>query len=292
MPDVEQWRKVRAILQEALELPPDARGPYLERACGSDDALRTEVESLLKASEQSAFLDRPALASAAGTITMDSFPSPSLLKPGATLSHYQIVRKIGEGGMGEVYQAVDQHLGRTVALKIIRNDGESPRRQARFVREAKAASALNHPNIVTIYEFDRAGGIDFLAMEYLEGVTLTEMLSKRNPGNETLAKLLEYSRQAAAAIGAAHAAGIVHRDLKPGNLMIAPNGTVKVLDFGLAKQPDSADPEEKRDLSLTQTGVLVGTPAYMSPEQVLGEPVGPASDVFSFGIILYEIACG
>src|SRR5262249_3063045 len=156
----------------------------------------------------------------------------------------------------------------------------------RFVREAKAASALNHPNIVTIYEFDSHEGLDFIAMEYIQGATLNTLLEQRNL---PLITLLEYTRQAAEAIARAHQAGITHRDLKPGNIMVTNEGVVKVLDFGLAKRQSAVGESHQ---TLTAAGLAVGTPAYMSPEQVLGENDDWRSDIFSFGVILYEIACG
>jgi serine/threonine protein kinase len=284
MPD-EQWRLVREILYKALELPPQDRGAYVDSACGSDPVMRAEVQSLLDASEKQAVIDRPVLSFPTVTMTIET-PEPSLLVPGQTLSHYEILQKVGEGGMGEVYKAIDQQLGRTVALKVIRDAGKGRHARERFAREAKAASALNHPNIVTIYEFASADSLEFIAMEYVEGVTLDRL------GRQPLHKVLGYLRQIAGALAKAHAAGIVHRDLKPGNIMVTPDGIAKILDFGLAKRQASSDPGETGDLTLTQSGALIGTPAYMAPEQILGDPVGPPADIFSFGVILYELAMG
>jgi serine/threonine protein kinase len=288
--DAEEWARVRAILHRALELAPELRLAYLDDACRGDAHLRTEVESLLAASERSAFIDRPALASDAPTVTIEQAP-PSLLKVGQTVAHYQVVEKIGEGGMGEVYKAVDTRLDRLAALKVISHALGGGHEKQRFAREAKAASALNHPNIVTIYEFNTECGLDFIAMEYIQGATLNKLIGERKLPLETL---LEYARQAAGAIAKAHAAGIVHRDLKPNNIMVTAEGVVKVLDFGLAKQEHSAasDPESTQTQALTVAGTVVGTPAYMSPEQAMGEPADWRSDIFSFGVLLYEIACG
>ena len=285
--DAEQWARVRAILHRALELAPDLRPGYLDEACAGNAHLREEVESLIAASERSAFIDRPALAPDAPTLTIEQTP-PALLQSGQTVAHYQVVEKIGEGGMGEVYKVIDKRLDRLAALKVISH--AHGHEKQRFAREAKAASALNHPNIVTIYEFNTESGLDFIAMEYIQGATLQKLIGERQLPLETL---LEYARQAAGAIAKAHAAGIVHRDLKPNNIMVTGEGVVKVLDFGLAKQQSAAsDPEATRTEALTKAGTMVGTPAYMSPEQAMGEPADWRSDIFSFGVILYEIACG
>jgi tRNA A-37 threonylcarbamoyl transferase component Bud32 len=277
--DAERWRRVRDILHRALELPPHNREAYLVEVCG-DQELRQEVDSLLAASERSAFIDEPdlALATIQGALS-------GRLQAGQNISHYRIVEQIGKGGMGEVYKATDTLLGRTVALKVIRDPDIG--RKRRFAREAKAASALNHTNIITIYEFNSERGVDFIAMEYVEGAALNTLLG------QPLGKLLDYARQAADAIRCAHSAGIVHRDLKPNNIMVTRDGIVKVLDFGLAKREDSViDSETAGSTDLTRSGTLVGTPAYISPEQILGEEVGPTADIFCFGIILYEIASG
>jgi predicted Ser/Thr protein kinase len=275
-----QWEHVREILDSALQLPPDQRAAYLTGACEGDDALRSEVESLIAASEQSAFLDRDLLPSLTPTLNM------TVAYTGRTIGNYRVLDRIGEGGMGIVFKAVDSRLGRTVALKVISHQssdgpgaGEEKRR---FFREAKAASALNHPNIVTIYEYDSDDEVDFIAMEYIRGKTLHALLAEQRPPIETL---LGYAVQAAGAIATAHAAGIAHRDLKTKNIMVTKEGTVKVLDFGLAKQAGIGIGE-------TQSGAVLGTPAYMSPEQAKGEPADYRSDIFSFGVILYEIACG
>jgi serine/threonine protein kinase len=280
------WQQIRGLVHEALQLPPEQRNAYLNQACGADTGLRAEIESLLAASAQPALIDIPAIENpdllVTATVTMKTNLPQSI-------SHYQVVEKIGEGGMGAVYKAVDVRLGRTVALKIVsdKHPDEDGRRKRHFEREARTASALNHPNIVTIYEFNSENGLDFIAMEYVEGQTLNKLLEHGTP----LATLLEYARQAATGIAAAHAAGVVHRDLKPSNIMVTSKGAVKVLDFGLARQSAASNPELKTE-TLTQAGAVMGTAAYMSPEQALSEPVGPPSDIFSFGIVLYEMVCG
>ncbi len=216
---------------------------------------------------------------------------------GQRISHYEILDKLGEGGMGAVYSARDTHLNRTVALKILPPHVaglEDARR--RFVQEARAASALNHPGIVTIHDIDSADGVDFIAMELVAGQTLDRAVQ---PGGLPLAKALDYALQICDALARAHDAGIVHRDLKPRNIMVTAEGRVKILDFGLAKlvHPESAEDEATRSLAtdstpLTKKGMVLGTVAYMSPEQAEGKPVDQRTDVFSFGVVLYEMLCG
>jgi hypothetical protein len=223
------------------------------------------------------------------TLTTETPPAAGTLAPGQRLGPYEIGEKVGEGGMGAVYRAIDTRLNREVAIKVIAREGNGLR--GRFFLEAKAASSLNHPNIVTIYEYESEGGLEYLVMEYLKGETLDRVRAAGTP----LVDLLRYAGQAANAVDRAHRAGIVHRDLKPRNIMVTgPSdqpGVVKVLDFGLAKTvAAAADPEAAE--TLTRTGVSVGTPAYMSPEQARGEPTDHRSDIFSFGIVLYELVCG
>ncbi len=213
---------------------------------------------------------------------------------GTKLAHYTITGKLGEGGMGVVYEAIDDHLDREVALKLLSPEAVANQsRKQRFVQEAKTASALNHPNIVTIYDIASADGTDFLAMELVRGRTLEQALSR---GKLRLADALKYSMQISDALAAAHAVGIVHRDLKPGNIMINERGDVKVLDFGLAKLTDrgtiTQDDETRTGFAITGDGVLVGTVPYMSPEQAEGRQVDARSDIFSFGSVMYEMLTG
>jgi serine/threonine protein kinase len=213
---------------------------------------------------------------------------------GTTIGHYQILEKLGEGGMGEVYKARDVLLNRTAALKFLPADSAGDKRH-RFVQEAQSASALNHPNIITIYEVATAGARDFIAMELVQGQTLDEIIaSKPLP----LERVLTYGVQIADALAAAHAAGIVHRDLKPGNVMVTDSGMVKVLDFGLAKlMPGASSPSGVSETVLagaprTVEETILGTVAYMSPEQAEGKPVDHRSDIFSFGAVLLEMLTG
>lgn len=211
---------------------------------------------------------------------------------GQTLLHYEIVARIGAGGMGEVWRARDTRLDRDVAIKVLPQapDADSTRKQ-RFLREARAASALIHPNIVTVHEINATGGIDFMVMEYIRGRPLSELLANPLP----MATTLDYAIQICGALTAAHDAGVVHRDLKPGNIMVTPSGLVKVLDFGIAKRltkEDGGDPALTVSRSLTQAGATLGTPAYMSPEQAVGDEVDARSDIFSFGVVLYQMLTG
>jgi eukaryotic-like serine/threonine-protein kinase len=209
---------------------------------------------------------------------------------GTTLSHYRIVEKLGEGGMGSVCKARDSRLDRFVAIKILPHDKlANAERKRRFVQEARAASSLNHPNIVTIYDIDSAEDTDFIAMECVTGKTLEQLIGRKGlpPG-----EALRYAVQIADALSKAHAAGIVHRDLKPSNIMVTEDGIVKVLDFGLAKLTEPVSTDDETATVITDEGSIVGTVAYMSPEQAEDKPVDPRSDLFSFGSVLYEMLTG
>ena len=212
---------------------------------------------------------------------------------GQSILHYRVLEKLGEGGMGVVYKARDTRLDRLVAIKILPADKISdPERKRRFVQEAKAASGLNHPNIVTIYDIGQADGIDFISMEYVAGKTLDRLIPRHGM---RLTEALKCAVQVADALARAHAAGIVHRDIKPGNIMMDEHGLVKVLDFGLAKLTEIAPAEDDTTQTLrpaTEEGKIVGTVAYMSPEQAEGKKVDARSDIFSFGSVLYEMVTG
>ena len=212
---------------------------------------------------------------------------------GTTLQHYRIVGKLGAGGMGEVYAAEDTKLQRRVALKLLPPEmAGDPERLQRFQREARAIAALTHPNVVTIYSVEEADGVQFLTMELVEGKTLGDIIPE---GGLPLEELLRLAVPLVDAVAAAHQHGIVHRDLKPANVMLATDGRLKVLDFGLAKlKPEVATTEttELATQTLTRHHTIVGTAAYMSPEQAEGRPVDQRSDIFSLGVVLYEMACG
>ena len=220
---------------------------------------------------------------------------------GETISHYRIVEKLGGGGMGVVYKAVDSRLGRTAAIKILSTTSPNADRERRFAQEAKAASSLNHPNIVTIYDIDTqpidGRPVQYIAMEYVAGDTLDHLIGRKGL---RVRDVLKYAVQIADALAAAHAAGIVHRDLKPANLIVTPQGLVKILDFGLAKlnEPSSSDADAYAETlhgegsPITEDGTILGTVAYMSPEQADGKKVDTRSDIFSFGSVLYEMVTG
>jgi len=208
---------------------------------------------------------------------------------GRTVLHYQIVEMLGCGGMGVVYKATDMHLDRFVAIKVLPPEKVAdPERKRRFAQEAKAASALNHPNIVHIYDIAEADGMQFIAMEYVPGKTLDQMIGRKGLG---LNEALKYAAQIADALAKAHSAGIVHRDLKPSNVMVTAHGLVKVLDFGLAKLTERVSGElagnttgATDDEPGTEEGIIVGTMAYMSPQQAEGKPLDARTDIFSFGV--------
>src|SRR5439155_10486995 len=213
-----------------------------------------------------------------------------------TISHYRVLEKLGSGGMGVVYKARDTRLDRFVALKFLpAAKMTDPERKRRFVQEARAASALNHPNIITIHDIDQADGADFIAMEFVPGKALDRLIPRKGL---RLNEALQYAIQVADALAAAHAAGIVHRDVKPGNLMVNEHGCVKVLDFGLAKLIEQGGPSEFArtetiaEAPKTDQGMIVGTVSYMSPEQAEGKKLDARTDIFSFGAVLYEIITG
>lgn len=285
--------RLRDLIEHALALPPSDRQAYLDSTCSGNPSLRAEVEELLGK------ISDPKSATALAVCALLRILKPEQrdpFKPGSLISHYEITEKIGEGGMGAVYKAVDVKLGRPVAIKVISGAIASSEDKQRFAREAKAASALNHPNIVTIYEYNSDSGIDFIAMEFVEGEPFDRVLADQNSGeNIPLDRMLGYAGQVASALSKAHAARVVHRDLKPGNIIITPEGVAKVLDFGLAKQETlaSGNPDaQETELVLTQLGSILGTPSYLSPEAAMGDTPDWRTDIFSFGVILYEIVAG
>jgi eukaryotic-like serine/threonine-protein kinase len=281
----EHWEHVQQLYHTALEREVSQRAAWLDQACAGDAALRREVESLLVASsEVGDFLLSPALRVEARALAAEQ----QLSAVGQQLNQYQLVARLGAGGMGEVYLAHDSKLKRKVALKLLHarftQDAEQVRR---FAREAKAASALNHPNIITVYETGEVGATRFIAAEFIEGVTLRQRMSE---GRMELREALEIALQVAAALAAAHQAGIVHRDIKPENIMLRPDGLMKVLDFGLARLTEpQLLAEEGQTVHSTESGAVVGTPRYMAPEQAQGQKVDALADIFSLGVVLYEM---
>jgi serine/threonine protein kinase/Tol biopolymer transport system component len=286
----EQWLQVNNLFHAAVELEPAQRGAFLDDSCHEDPMLRREVESLLESDRTDwAFIETAALEVAAPLFADDK---PQLATD-QTIGHYQIIKLLGRGGMGEVYLATDERLGRPVALKLLPIDYTiNEDRLRRFKQEAHAASALNHPNILTIYELGEVEGQQFIAAEFVDGETLRELISREQI---SVGETLDISIQIASALAAAHKAGIVHRDIKPENIMVRPDGYVKVLDFGLAKltEHDEFLTEDPAAGSASlSSGLLMGTVKYMSPEQAEGRMTDPRSDIFSFGIVLYEMFTG
>jgi hypothetical protein len=277
-----RWRQIERVYYSVLVCPLTNRAALLDELCSDDPDMRCEVESLLDAREQAGDFLSPL--SFREHVT-DLLAEPKLV--GRTLGHYNILSAIGRGAMGDVYLARDLRLDRQVALKVLpaqftQNVGQL----IRFRREAKAASALNHPNIITIYDIGKIGETWFIVEEFIEGVTLRERLVA---GRMNLPETLGITIQCAWALDATHRAGIVHRDIKPENIMVRADGLVKVVDFGLAS---TMAPAAKNGLDATQTGQIMGTPRYMSPEQARGQKPDVRSDIFSLGAVLFELASG
>ena len=286
----ERYKRAGKVYDAALQLKPESRGAFVETECCGDEELRREVESLLAAHEKVGdYFASPALEVAAGLLAKQQ--NPSLM--GRSFSHYRVFSLIGVGGMGEVYLAEDAQLGRHVALKMPPNEFTQDReRVRRFEQEARAASALNHPNIVTIYEVGQVNGRHFIATEYIDGETLRVRLSA---GKIELEDAVEVGLQMASALHAAHEAGIVHRDIKPENVMLRRDGLVKVLDFGLAKLAENTQRSEGSATQIdteSTPGLVMGTLSYMSPEQAKGERLDARTDIFSLGVVIYEMLAG
>lgn len=289
--DTDRWQQLTSLFHAALEQPKTARADFLARACGSDAELLKEINLLVEAHEETEHLiDQPAFARAG-----DLFDNETEYLIGQSIGHYQIISPLGRGGMGEVYLALDSKLGRKVALKMLpARFTEAGERLSRFIQEAKVASALNHPNIITIHEIGQVAGIHYIATEYVEGITLRKLLLRGRLGFD---EALEIAVQAAGALAAAHRAGIIHRDIKPENIMRRSDAYVKVLDFGLATLTERAGadaPASQPSISWvdTEPGVVMGTIKYMSPEQTRGTAVSAATDVFSLGVVIHEMVTG
>jgi Tol biopolymer transport system component len=281
----ERLREIERLFHEARDRTPAERDAFLARACADDPPLRREVESLL-AQAPAGLIDATVGALVAELVTN---PAPRLA-PGASVGPYRIERLLAVGGMGEVYCARDTTLGRDVAIKILgRHFTADPERLARFEREARMLAAFNHPNIGAIYGLETANGVRALVLELVEGETLADRI-RRGPAPITAA--LTIARQIADALDAAHEKGIIHRDLKPANIKVTPDGVVKVLDFGLAKAATGESHSPMVTVAGTQAGTILGTAAYMSPEQARGQPVDKRTDIWAFGCVLYEMLTG
>ena len=288
----ENWQQIRRIFDDALRHRADERRLFVRKECRGDKTLLREVESLLSSHDSAeSFMETPAVAKVADVIETET----KKLERGTSFAHYEIIEQIGEGGMGEVYLARDKKLDRGVAVKVLNEKfSRDESNLRRFISEAKAASALNHPNILTIYEFGESEDVHYIICEFIDGKTLREHLRQ---SSLNLSEILDISIQIAGALSAAHESYLVHRDIKPDNIMIRPDGYVKILDFGLAKLFEQ---KNKSILGLegaanghqTAQGVILGTVNYMSPEQAKGERVDGRTDIFSLGAVLYEMIAG
>jgi len=282
----ERWQEIEVVLQEALDRPPLQRASFLDAACAGDDELKAEATTLIAAYEEAGdFIEQPAIAQDAYVLLGDDNHIAREIGP------YRIIERLGAGGMGEVYLAQDTRLSRLVALKLLPVYFASDEtRLRRFQSEARAASALNHPNILTIHEVGESDGVYFIATEFIDGKTIGELMREQKL---SLEEILDCVEQVASALAVAHAAGIVHRDIKPENIMRRHDGLLKILDFGIAKLLEPQTPgllnETAAPLTQTETGLVLGTVNYMSPEQARGLSVDERTDIWSLGVVLYEM---
>ncbi len=291
----ERWELIEKLYQAVVERPPGERTAFLEEACRGDEELRRELESLLAHRERAAsFMAAPVVErpGAFGGDSVGALGGEEGSMVGTTIAHYNVLEQLGKGGMGEVWKARDTKLGREVAIKTLPEDfAKDAERLSRLQREARLLASLNHPNIATIHGLEERGGTPFLVLELVEGDTLADRLKH---GAIPVEESLQLALQLAEALEAAHGKGVIHRDLKPANIKVTPDGKVKVLDFGLAKASgrDGADVNLSQSPALsaaTQPGVILGTAAYMSPEQAKGQEVDKRTDIWAFGCVLYEM---
>ena len=294
----EQFRRAEDLFHKASSLPEDQREAYVRQHCADDEQVRVEVQGLLthaNTMRSPAPLTQTIHKHLTQTMAEQQRQSGMSLI-GQQIGCYQVQRLVGRGGMGVVYQAVDTRLQRSVAIKALPPElSTSPARLARFSREAKLLASLSHPNIATVYGLEEHEGARYLVMEWIEGKTLAQRLQR---GGLPIEEAIDVGRQVASALETAHEAGVIHRDLKPGNVMVTPTGRAKVLDFGLARQDevtgDDLEAKAARPTAHLETreGAVMGTPGYMSPEQVRGRVVDRRTDIFAFGCIVYEMLTG
>src|SRR5262245_56767403 len=311
--ELDRWEQIERLYHAALERGPDAREAFLDEACAGDEDLRREVAGLLACDVPSdSFIQSPAIEIAARAMAAEPFieastkPTGNLIA-GSQIGAYQLLEPLGRGGMGEVHLALDTRLGRKVAVKLLPAEFTTDNgRLRRFAQEARAASALNHPNIITIHEIGEIaienGSLRYIVTEYVEGETLRQRMARAPQQRIEPPEAIDIALQIAAALSAAHEAGITHRDIKPENVMARRDGIVKVLDFGLAKLTEPAAPAPSflidtqaptlQRVTSTESGVVMGTPRYMSPEQARGEKVDAQTDIFSLGVMFYEMIAG
>jgi serine/threonine protein kinase len=285
----ERWRRIEELYHTALARAESERAAFLAQVCAGDEALKREVESLLaQTASGAAFLDRPALAPAAQIVGDVTAP----VLTGQRLGVYELQTPLGAGGMGVVYRALDTKLNRPVAIKFLSDDLANPAARRRFQREAQMASSLNHPHILTVHDAGEFEGRQYLVTEFVDGGTFRDWA---HGGRRSWRQPLELLLGVADGLAAAHEAGILHRDIKPENILITKSGYAKLADFGLAKLYEGSAPDvATRAVTETRTrpGVIVGTLAYLSPEQASGQPIDVRSDIFSFGVVLYEVLAG
>lgn len=287
--NTERWQKIERIFDAALELDETSRGAFIDEACKDDDQLKQEVEALLaETANDSTLLESPQW-----NLGLSLMSGEDDLLAGTELGPFKIVSRLGGGGMGEVYRAEDQRLKRMVALKILLRSLSDRKSLIRFRLEARAASAVSHPNIAHIYEIGEADGRVYIAMEFIDGGTLGERMNEKRiePADAN-----SIARQIALAMQAAHSHGIIHRDIKPDNVMIARSGIVKILDFGLAKLTERKAAHQRMmssiSTALTDPQLVLGTSHYMSPEQARGGKVDERTDIWSWGVVFYEMLAG
>ena len=290
--EAKRWQQINDLFQSAAERAPEERPAFLDEACHGDEALCREVESLIASYERAEnFIESPAFEVAPELLTNDT--AGALV--GESVGHYRIESLIGVGGMGEVYLARDDRLGRKVALKFLPESLTANETQlSRLEHEARTASTLNHPNILTVHEIGVDGSRHFIATEFIQGETLRAVLVR---GKLDLREALDIAIQVGSALAAAHKSGVLHRDIKPENIMLRPDGYVKVLDFGIAKLTEQRPEPDNHDIGTMgvlemRPGLVIGTARYMSPEQARNEPVDACTDIWSFGVVLYEMLAG